>query len=70
MQENLRFHGEFLKNLKICRLGIFFDELYIIYMQKLINFKKKEVKYIRIFQDLRKIVQDSQKCSQKGHFES
>ena len=39
-------------------------------MQKLIGFKKKEVKYIRIFQDLRKIVQDSQKCSQKGHFES
>ena len=39
-------------------------------MQKLIKFKKKEVKYIRIFQDLKNIVQDSQKCSQKGHFES
>jgi hypothetical protein len=39
-------------------------------MQKLIDFKKKEVKYIRVFQDLKKIVQDSQKCSQKGRFES
>jgi hypothetical protein len=54
MQENLRFHGEFC----------------IIYMQKLINFKKQEVTYIIIFQDLKKIVQDSQECSQKGHFES
>ena len=70
MQENLRFYGEILRNLKICKWGNFFDEFYIIYMQKLINFKKKEVKYIRIFQDLKKIVQDSQKCSQKGHFES
>ena len=39
-------------------------------MQKLINFKKEEVKYIRIFQDLKEIVQDSQKCGQKGHFVS
>ena len=39
-------------------------------MLKLINFKKKEVKYIRIFQDLKKIVQDSQKHRQKGRFES
>ena len=39
-------------------------------MQKLNNFKKKEVKYIRIFQDFKKIVQDSDKCSQKGDFES
>jgi hypothetical protein len=39
-------------------------------MQKLIDFKKKEVKYIRIFQDLKKTVQDSQKCNRKGHFES
>ena len=36
-------------------------------MQKWIDFKKKEVKYIRILQDLKKLVQDSQKCSQKGH---
>ena len=39
-------------------------------MQKLIDFKKKEVKYTRIFQDLKKIVQDSQKHRQKGRFES
>ena len=39
-------------------------------MQKLINFKKKEVKYIRVSQDFKKIVQDSQKCSEKGHFET
>ena len=39
-------------------------------MQKFINFKKKEVKYIRIFQDLKKIVQDSQKRRQKDRFES
>ena len=39
-------------------------------MQKWIDFKKKEVTFIRILQDLKKIVQDSQKCSQKGHFES
>ena len=35
-------------------------------MQQLIDFKKKEVKYIRILQDLKKILQDSQNYSQKG----
>ena len=39
-------------------------------MQKRIDFNKKEVKCIRIFQDLKKMVQDSQKYIQKGHFES
>jgi hypothetical protein len=34
-------------------------------MQKLINFKKKEVKYIRIFQDLKKIVQEIHKNAAK-----
>jgi hypothetical protein len=35
-----------------------------------IDFKKKEVKYIRILQDFIKLLQDSQKYIQKGHFES
>jgi hypothetical protein len=35
-------------------------------MPKLFNFKKKNVKYIRILQDLKKILQDSQNYSQKG----
>ena len=35
-------------------------------MQQLIDFKKKDVKYIRILQDLKKILQDSQSYSQKG----
>ena len=35
-------------------------------MQQLIDFKKKYVKYIRILQDLKKILQDSQNYSQKG----
>ena len=35
-------------------------------MQQLIDFKKKDVKYIRILQDLKKILQDSQNYSQKG----
>ena len=35
-----------------------------------IDFEKKEVKSIRILQDLKKIVKDSQKCSKKGHLES
>ena len=35
-------------------------------MQQLIDFKEKDVKYIRILQDLKKILQDSQNCSQKG----
>jgi hypothetical protein len=39
-------------------------------MQQLIDFKKKDVKYIRNFQDFIKLLQDSQKYSQKGHFES
>ena len=39
-------------------------------MQQLIDFKKKDVKYIRILQDFIKLLQDSQKYSQKGHFES
>jgi len=39
-------------------------------MLQLIDFKNKEVKYIRILQDLKNIFQDSQKCRQKGHFES
>ena len=39
-------------------------------MQKLIDFKNKEVKYIRILQDLKNILQDSQKYRQKGLFES
>ena len=40
------------------------------HMQQLIDFKNKEVKYIRNMQDLKKILQDSHKCRQKGHFES
>ena len=35
-------------------------------MQQLIDFKKKDVKYIRILQDLKKILQDSQNYGQKG----
>ena len=35
-------------------------------MQQLIDFKKKDVKYIRILQDLKKILQDSQNYSLKG----
>ena len=35
-------------------------------MQQLIDFKKKDVKYIRMLQDLKKILQDSQNYSQKG----
>ena len=35
-------------------------------MQQLIDFKKKDVKYIRILQDLKKILQDLQNYSQKG----
>ena len=35
-------------------------------MQQLIDFKEKDVKYIRILQDLKKILQDSQNYSQKG----
>ena len=35
-----------------------------------IDFKKKEVKNIRTLQDLTKLLQNSQKYSQKGHFES
>ena len=35
-------------------------------MQQLIDFKKKDVKYIRILQDLKKIPHDSQNYSQKG----
>ena len=35
-------------------------------MQQLIDFKKKDVKYIRILQDLKKVLQDSQNYSQKG----
>ena len=35
-------------------------------MQQLIDFKKKDVKYINILQDLKKILQDSQNYSQKG----
>ena len=35
-------------------------------MQQLIDFKKKDVKYIIIFQDLKRILQDSQNYSQKG----
>ena len=35
-------------------------------MQQLIDFKKKDVKYSRILQDLKKILQDSQNYSQKG----
>ena len=34
-----------------------------------IYFKKKEVKYSGILQDFIKLLQDSQKYSQKGHFE-
>ena len=32
----------------------------------MIDFKKKDVKYIRILQDLKKILQDLQNYSQKG----
>ena len=39
-------------------------------MLQLIDFKNKEVKYIRILQDLKNILQDLQKCRQKWHFES
>ena len=35
-------------------------------MQQLIDFKKKDVKYIRILQGLKKILQDLQNYSQKG----
>jgi hypothetical protein len=35
-------------------------------MQQLIDFKKKDVKYNRILQGLKKIFQDSQNYSQKG----
>ena len=35
-------------------------------MQQLIDFKKKDVKYIRMLQDLKKILQDLQNYSQKG----
>ena len=35
-----------------------------------IDFKKKEVKYIEILQDFIELLQDSQKYSPKGHFES
>ena len=35
-------------------------------MLQLIDFKNKEVKYNRILQDLKKILQDSQNYSQKG----
>ena len=35
-------------------------------MQQLIDFKKKDVKCIRILQDLEKILQDLQNYSQKG----
>jgi hypothetical protein len=35
-------------------------------MQQLIDFKKKNVKYINILQNLKKILQDSQNYSQKG----
>ena len=35
-------------------------------MQQLIDFKEKDVKYIRILQDLKKILQDSQNYGQKG----
>ena len=35
-------------------------------MQQLIDTKKKNVKYISILQDLKKILQDSQNYSQKG----
>ena len=35
-------------------------------MQQLIDFKKKDVKYIRMLQDLKKIFQDLQNYSQKG----
>ena len=35
-------------------------------MQQLIDFKKKDVKYIRILQDLKKMLQDSQNYGQKG----
>ena len=48
----------------------FHYEFCIIHMQQLIDFKNKEVKYIRILQDLKNILQDLQKCRQKGHFES
>ena len=48
----------------------FFDEFCIIHMDIWIDFKKKEVKFIRILQDLIKLLQNPQKYSQKGHFES
>ena len=48
----------------------FFDEFYIIHIDIWIDFKKKEVKYIRTLQDLIELFQNSQKYSQKGHFES
>ena len=35
-------------------------------MQQLIDFKEKDVKYIRILQDFKKIPQDLQNYSQKG----
>ena len=35
-------------------------------MQQLIDFKKKDVKYIRMLQDLKKVLQDLQNYSQKG----
>ena len=35
-------------------------------MQQLVDFKNKEVKYNKILQDLKKILQDLQNYSQKG----
>ena len=70
MLENLKFHGEFLRNLKICEYGIFFDKFCIININVWLHFKKKKVKYVRTLQDFIKLLQDSQKYSQKGHFES
>ena len=66
MKENLMFHGEFLKKVKICEQGKNFYEFCIIHIQKLIDFKNKEVKYTRILQVLKKILEDLQNFIQKG----
>ena len=54
--EILRFHGKFLRKLKICKKVNFFDEFCTINMQKWTNFKNKRYKYNRILQDLKKIL--------------
>ena len=59
--------GNFWENSEIVDKEIFFYEFYMINMKKWIDFKNNWYKYVRILQVLKKIFQDLQKCSQKGH---